>query len=768
MNKQFLNNTILPIVLLLSLSLNLGACQRQLGKSPDTKIENLSEENQKYIDDDTTEVLLDDSDINKDDIVKVIEHGDHWHVFTKDGKEHITYTDPNSMDGKMEMVSVVSLDQLKNLDVSEIKVHGNHWHVFTSDGEEYLTYENPKDMFPNIKIGKYEGHDKVLANKKSSKKFLPGPTKENNSDEVVKILKHGDHYHVYTASGEEFITYENPSKVYPNIKIGTYTGSHGSKNNLKLTKVNKENNLNKGIEFISAVGLNDLKNLNVEKILKHEDHYHVYTKDGKELITYEDPSGLFPNIKIGTYVGSHSSNNVKPLNGLNNLAFNNSPLNQNNLLNNLGQNFNQNYGQNLNQRSNNPNEVVKILKHGDHYHVYTASGQEFITYEDPSSMYPNAERGIYKGSHGPLNGGNNNNFNNNNWNNNINNNNWNENLRPSYPNYPDFGNNNGNSFFIRTINKNELQNISIKKIKKHGDHFHIYDYNNTEYITYEYLGEVGGVYNSVVIEEYVGSHGKNNNENTDNKWPKGVTKIIDHGDHWHLYIGDREIGIVRENPKSHYPNAEYIKEHNDHGNINVDKDEIFSLDDVSPRYVESVMPYLGNLRDMTNYGNLNTNLPVFGSDGQMSNIFYWLHGNHYHAISVKQIIQNQKAGVYGDNSARDVVATLKYLIDNKGTEKEESKEEEEFKLPVSMEEVLAYLKNYYGQDAEVTNDFGLSILVTKNGKDIRFNQADFDKKGGLIIYKKGELPKLPEKIEEVADKEINNNYKLDENNQLEN
>ncbi|WP_308533379.1 hypothetical protein [uncultured Peptoniphilus sp.] len=761
MNKQFLNSKILPLALLLSLSLNLGACQREFGKSPDTKIENLSEENQKYIDDDTTEVLLDDSDINKDDIVKVIEHGDHWHVFTKDGKEHITYTDPNSMGGKMEMVSVVSLDQLKNLDVSEIKVHGNHWHVFTSDGEEYLTYENPKDMFPNIKIGKYEGHDKVLANKKTSKKFLPGPTKENNSDEVVKILKHGDHYHVYTASGEEFITYENPSKAYPNIKIGTYTGSHGSngsKNNLKLTKVNNENNLNKGIEFISAVGLNDLKNLNVEKILKHEDHYHVYTKDGKELITYEDPSSLFPNIKIGTYIGSHGSNNSKSLNGFNNLDFNNSPLNQNNLLSNLGQNFN--------QRSNNPNEVVKILKHGDHYHVYTASGKEFITYEDPSSMYPNAQRGIYQGSHGPLNGLNNNNNFNNNWNNN----NWNENLRPSYPNYPDFGNNNENSFFIRTINKSELQNISIKKIKKHGDHFHIYDYNNKEYITYEYLGEIGGVYNSVVIEEYQGSHGKNNNENTDNKWPKGITKIIDHGDHWHLYIGDREVGIVRENPKKHYPNAEYIVEKGeDHSNINVDKEEIFPIDDVSPRLVSSVIPYLGNLRAMTNYGNLNTTLPVFGSDGQTSNIFYWLHGNHYHAISVKQIIKNQKAGDYGDNSARDVVATLKYLIDNKKTGNQENEEEEDYKFSVSMEEVITYLKNYYGPDAKVENDFGLRILVTNNKNDmISFNQADFDKKGGLIIYKKGELPKFPETVEEADGKEINNNYKLDENIELEN
>ncbi len=29
--------------------------------------------------------------------------------------------------------------------------------------------------------------------------------------------------------------------------------------------------------------------------------------------------------------------------------------------------------------------IVKILKHADHYHAYTADGTEYITYDDPRS-----------------------------------------------------------------------------------------------------------------------------------------------------------------------------------------------------------------------------------------------------------------------------------------------------------------------------------------------------------------------------------------------
>ncbi len=780
-----MNNKILKLTTIFTLTLSLCACNKAKNVSLSNNYQ--PQEESKYQVDDTTEVLLDDSNIDKDEIVKVIQHGDHWHVFTKDGKEHITYTDPNSIssDQVMEMVSVVSLDQLKGMNVKEIKVHGNHWHVFTEDGSEYLTYDNPKDAFPNIKITKYEasheGHkNSTLAKASKTVKFHESKNKLN-SDEVVKILKHEDHYHVYTASGKEFITYEDPSSMYPGIKVGTYTGSHGknqnssvknknlsssSANNVKINKNLSAHN----IEFISTISGADMKNLDVGKILKHGDHYHIYTKDGREYISYDNPQNIFPNINIGTYVGSHKSNRNSlakgNFTGANNL-FPNTNANTNFSNNNIFSNPMANNLANAKNNLNDPNRVVKILKHEDHYHVYTASGQEFITYEDPRAMYPNATFGMYQGSHAPLNGGTNNGnsgFMPNLANNNMINPNYpnypnypslpnypNYPNYPSYPNYPGENPQNPNNFFIKTIGLGELSYLKINKIKKHGDHYHIYDLRGNEYISYVNLGPIGSTYRDVVIEKYVGSHGHNDNvhNNESDSWPKGVTKIVDHGDHWHLYVGEKEVGIVRVNPKNIYPNAEYIKEYIDHTDVEVNDNDMFSYGEVPAQLKKSVLAYLDeNLQKMTNFGNINSDLPVYGSNGQRNNVFYWLHGSHYHAISIKQIIQNAKAGVYGGNSARDVVATLKYLISHKNIDIEEEKPE----LSVTMEEAISFLRNHYGPDASISNDFGQSILVSKNDEDKRFNLADFDKVNGVVIYKRGKLEDFKKTIK--ADGEI--------------
>ena len=45
--------------------------------------------------------------------------------------------------------------------------------------------------------------------------------------EVTEISKHGDHWHIITKEGEEFLTYEDPSQAFPNIEIKEYEGHHG-------------------------------------------------------------------------------------------------------------------------------------------------------------------------------------------------------------------------------------------------------------------------------------------------------------------------------------------------------------------------------------------------------------------------------------------------------------------------------------------------------------------------------------------------------------
>ena len=530
----------------------LASCskkQEEKEKTSTKKFEFVEKETN-YKKDETTEVLI-DAEIKKSDIVRSYKHGDHWHVFTKDGKEHITYTDPSKLgDGNsLSLVSVVSRNKLRGLNVRSILKHGDHWHVYTADGREYLTYEDPSSMFPNITVGTYVGSHNSHRNRRNSNNYSHANIIEEKKDRVVKILRHGDHWHIYTASGKEYISYTDPTSKYPDAEVGEYQGNHGdSQNNTENEKPSEKPNVPSASEKLYEAR----KNLNIVNVL------------GKNPVDRYD--------------------------------------------------------------------IVKILKHGDHYHIYDSKGNEGITYTDPRSLYPNAEFGEYKGNHGD------------------------ENKKPF-------------------------------------------------------------------------------------EWPKGVTKIVDHGDHWHLYIGDKEVGVVHENPRSHYPDAEYIKEGSDHSDIGVDEKELFTYESVKAEIKDKVIPYLdSNLRAMRHYGDLDTTLPVYGSNGVKKGIFYWLHGGHYHAITIKQIIQNAKAGQYGECTAREIVAALKYIIQNPDKEIES-------KVTVDREEVVKYLMKVYNlKDRMDVNIIGDIAYVYINDETLTFSLADFEKVNGEIRYKK-KLPEVPKKAD---------------------
>ena len=145
---------------------------------------------------------------------------------------------------------------------------------------------------------------------------------------------------------------------------------------------------------------------------------------------------------------------------------------------------------------------------------------------------------------------------------------------------------------------------------------------------------------------------------------------------------------------------------------------------------------------MTNYGNLtNTNIPVVGTtDGIKENIFYWLHnGNHYHAITIKQIIQNAKAGDYKNYTAKEVVSALKYIIQNPEKIKQLQKENEE-KITVDQEKIVNFLKDYYKMDVQVIGD--KAYIYAKDAKETyEFLLKDFKEENKKVKYTK-ELPKI--------------------------
>ena len=278
----------------------LASCskkQEEKEKTSTKKFEFVEKETN-YKKDETTEVLI-DAEIKKGDIVRSYKHGDHWHVFTKDGKEHITYTDPSKLgDGNsLSLVSVVSRNKLRGLNVRSILKHGDHWHVYTADGREYLTYEDPSSMFPNITVGTYVGSHNSHRNRRNSNNYSHANIIEEKKDRVVKILRHGDHWHIYTASGKEYISYTDPTSKYPDAEVGEYQGNHGdSQNNTENENPSEKPNVpsaseklyeaRKNLNIVNVLGKNPVDRYDIVKILKHGDHYHIYDSKGNEGITY--------------------------------------------------------------------------------------------------------------------------------------------------------------------------------------------------------------------------------------------------------------------------------------------------------------------------------------------------------------------------------------------------------------------------------------------------------------------------------------------------
>ena len=714
MNKKNKKSLAKLGVILISATL-LSACDNNQGANKATKNINHPFVTKKttYQKDKTTKVLVDSDSFKKSDIVKIIKHGDHWHVFTADGKEHITYTDPNKMSDStsLELVNVVTLAQLKNKKVVAIKIHGNHWHVFTADGNEYLTYQNPSSMFSHIKVTKYTGHH--------GSRGTASITKALAKDRVVKILQHGDHFHIYTASGKEFISYSDPRGMYPHAVFGQYVGTHGQHATQKVTSKQQ-------LHLVSVLGKKVADKNRIVKILQHGDHYHIYDAEGNESITYSDPRALYPNAGFGQYVGTHADH--QQAQNIEQLQF----------VNVLG------------QKTVDKNRIVKILQHGDHYHVYDAEGNESITYSDPRALYPDAAFGQYVGTHADHHSENNEHSTH------IENNEPSTHIEDKHDDNKDAI---ANLKIVPVLGqKGKIDRYDIIKILQHEDHYHIYDSQGNEGITYT---NPRALYPNAKFGQYVGTHSQHNT-NVEIDWPEGIDKIVDHGDHWHLYKNGQEITVVHENPKSHYPNAEYIDERpKDYSNITVENNEIFTYDEVEPEVKDGLREFLKKkdmrgIVDMEGFGDLtNETRPVYGSEtdenGQpiKKDIFYFCHnGDHYHALTIKQIIQAAKAGEYGSFTARDIVAAMKWSIENK--EKLVT-----FTVSKNIDAVKNYLKQYYHIDDEndissVGNQIGI-YGIKADGNPVYFNvDDDFTVENGQIKSIKP-LPAREEKTDQKSE-----------------
>lgn len=266
------------------------------------------------------------SEINTNDIISYEKHGDHWHVKTKYG-EFITYEDPskfkNINDVRSNSIRTISGYEARQLNILRYYRHGDHWHIVTVDGSEYISYENPEgrsnitqiqnriksEVIKDTKLFEkvvnhgdhyhvwFDGKEYVLSKSEyelaiRENKFTPNKetprvieeedTKDNDVD-IVEITKHGDHWHIKTSDGKEYITYENPE----------------GKKKLSEIKNKKEST--------------EVKSDLFEKVVQHDDHYHVWYKGREYIISEEEYEKAIKEHRFTPNVSDNENNNSQEL-----------------------------------------------------------------------------------------------------------------------------------------------------------------------------------------------------------------------------------------------------------------------------------------------------------------------------------------------------------------------------------------------------------------------------------------------------------------------
>ena len=151
---------------------------------------------------------------------------------------------------------------------------------------------------------------------------------------------------------------------------------------------------------------------------------------------------------------------------------------------------------------------------------------------------------------------------------------------------------------------------------------------------------------------------------------------------------------------------------------------------------------------MENYGKITDGKAAFGPGGQYKggDVFYWLHGDHYHYLSIKDLVKMEKAGELGDFTAKDIVATLKYKMEN--PEVEIGKDYDDEKSEILRYNIIRFLKRAY-PEADVSN-IELNFYVY-GSEDLVFHISDFEEVGGKVVYKNGNLPEMKKEEKDKSD-----------------
>lgn len=366
------------------------------------------------------EVRNDYSKLNDGKNIKAIyKHGDHWHVLYSDGNEIITYKDPTKIDAKeleKSKVKLVSDNEIKKDKIVKVLKHGDHYHIYLADGTEYISHDRPTNLPTGVVIGEYNGPahgQKSNSNKtqNSQNQANTGTKRRNDTSQenknnhsshrrikvvnleflkninISQVKVHGDHYHVYDNNGNEYITYDSAVRKLVD-KVTDYEGNHGETSNDSNKPANPNDSKpsvenNKKDETQSSKPTSKKKS-EVKSINQKNGKWEIELQNGEKIIVEKL---IYENGKINleNLTNPNNSSNLENLSGSGSLT----KKDNSNIDKPKKEYIDPLTGE----------KVVKVLKHGDHYHIYYENGEENVMFEDPRTIWPGIEIGEYQGSH---------------------------------------------------------------------------------------------------------------------------------------------------------------------------------------------------------------------------------------------------------------------------------------------------------------------------------------------------------------------------------
>ena len=424
----------------------------------------------------------------KKEKIDVQSHGEHYHIIFKGKKYSLSkekYNELFKVNNKIvlsEETLEKEISQLKEEDIISYYKHGDHWHVKTKYGE-FITREDPSKL-------------RNIANLKENS-IRTISKSELNSVKIVSYYKHGDHWHIKTSDGREYISYSDPS-------------GKRTINEVKKADV---------IEKIEDIIIGNSNGKKIKSYYKHGDHWHVTLEDGTEYITYKDPALNMDVDKnaIGEKIDVIDKIEDNKING---------------------------------------KKIKSYYKHGDHWHVILEDGTEYITYKDPSGKTDISDiKDIYK------------------------------------PN-------------------TEKDKGPFEKVVDHGDHIHVW-YKGKEYVI-----------DRKTYEESIKTNKFNPDKNVDDnkKFDFGngpFEKVVEHGDHVHVWINGKESVLSKDEYEKQLKEAydklvEETKKVTDIKYLNYDE-----MKSRAEKMVSETMSKYGITRD-------KIKVDIF------KNVVVYPHGSHYH------------------------------------------------------------------------------------------------------------------------------------------